>query len=32
MTLEYDRFKRFATMILEFVYFFKSSIVIYPIE
>jgi hypothetical protein len=32
MALEYDRFQRFGTMKLEFVYFFKSSIVLGPID
>jgi hypothetical protein len=28
MTFEYDGIKRFGTMILEFVYFFNSSIIV----
>jgi hypothetical protein len=32
MAFEYDRIKRFATMKLEFVYFFNSSIILDPIK
>jgi hypothetical protein len=32
MALEYDRIKRFATIKLEFTYFFNSSIILDPIK
>jgi hypothetical protein len=32
MAFEYDRIKRFATMKLEFIYFFNSSIILGPIK
>jgi hypothetical protein len=32
MPFEYDRIKRFATMKLEFVYFFNSPIILDPIK
>jgi hypothetical protein len=31
MAFEYDRIKRFATLKLKFIYFFKSSIILDPI-